>query len=143
MSYHPIIGLVVFALLLIQPLLGIVHHLRFRQVHRRQVWSYLHLWNGRLALIPLGIINGGLGLHVSGASLPAKIAYAVVAGVMGLVWLLAACFGEARRARAARREGRRHGGAVSKGDGAEVTTAESAGRRGSGARHGGRSWGYK
>jgi hypothetical protein len=38
-NYHPIIGLVVFVCLLLQPVLGHLHHQRFKQVHRRQKWS--------------------------------------------------------------------------------------------------------
>lgn len=87
-----------FAALLFQPVLGFVHHARFKKLGRRQIWSHLHLWNGRVA-IPLGIINGGLGLHIAGAPREAKTAYAAVAGVLGGLWLVAAVFSEVRRRR--------------------------------------------
>ncbi|TPX10073.1 uncharacterized protein E0L32_001270 [Thyridium curvatum] len=105
-NYHPIIGIVVLAALLIQPVLGLIHHARFKRLRRRQVWSYLHIWNGRI-FITLGIINGGLGLGLARAGVPAKVAYSVVAAVMWILWVLAAIFGEAKRARAARKESRR------------------------------------
>ena len=38
----------------------------------------------------LGIINGGLGLQLSGNTVKGKIAYAVIAGVIWLVWLAVA-----------------------------------------------------
>ncbi|KAF2995225.1 hypothetical protein E8E13_002247 [Curvularia kusanoi] len=59
--YHPIIGLVLFAMLFFQPIMGYVHHLKFKRYKRRTIWSYEHLWVGRIA-ITLGMINGGLGL---------------------------------------------------------------------------------
>lgn len=102
-NYHPIIGLVVFAALCFQPILGLIHHSQFKKFHRRQIWSHLHLWNGRI-LIPVGIINGGLGLRIAGASRQVKTAYAAVAGVLGGVWILVAVFSEVRRRRAAKQE---------------------------------------
>lgn len=94
-NYHPIIGLVVLAALFFQPILGIIHHKRFKRVKRRQAWSYMHLFNGRVFII-LGIINGGLGLKIARESTGLKVAYAVVAAIMGSLWMLAAFFGEFR-----------------------------------------------
>ncbi|KAL2264079.1 hypothetical protein VTK26DRAFT_2573 [Humicola hyalothermophila] len=94
--YHLIIGLVVLGLLVLQPFLGIMHHVRFKKLRRRQVWSYLHLGNGRV-VITLGIVNGGLGLHVAREATRFVIAYSVVAGVMWLLWMLAAVWGEVKR----------------------------------------------
>lgn len=42
--YHPIIGIVLFVVLFIQPILGYVHHLQFKKQGRRTLWSYGHLW---------------------------------------------------------------------------------------------------
>ncbi|KAL1881487.1 hypothetical protein VTK73DRAFT_3549 [Phialemonium thermophilum] len=95
-NYHPIIGIVVLVALLIQPFLGLIHHARFKRLRRRQVWSHLHLWNGRL-MIPLGIINGGLGLGLAGASTKFKVAYSVVAAILVLTWALVAIWSELRR----------------------------------------------
>ena len=99
-SYHPILGLVVLATLFFQPLLGYVHHKRFKQLGRRTIWSHLHLWNGRIG-ITAGIINGGLGLHLARASRRGKTAYIVVAVILWSLWMLAAIISEARRARRA------------------------------------------
>ncbi|KAI1074402.1 hypothetical protein F5B20DRAFT_563606 [Whalleya microplaca] len=98
---HPIIGIVLLAVLFFQPILGFMHHSRFKRVGRRTWWSHAHLWVGR-TMITLGIINGGLGLRMANASADAKIAYGVVAGIMWLLWLIAAVFGEIRRRRALR-----------------------------------------
>ncbi|KAI1864250.1 hypothetical protein JX265_008621 [Neoarthrinium moseri] len=93
---HPIIGLVVLAVVFFQPVLGWVHHVRFKRLGRRTAWSQAHLWVGRVA-VTLGIINGGLGLQLAGADKSVIIAYSVVAGVMWLLWAASAVFGEFRR----------------------------------------------
>ncbi|KAF1844316.1 uncharacterized protein K460DRAFT_408606 [Cucurbitaria berberidis CBS 394.84] len=106
-SYHPIIGVVVFVLLFFQPILGFVHHLQFKKYNRRTVWSYGHLWLGRV-VITLGMINGGLGLLLASDApaftgfAPSRgqvIAYGIIAGSMWLLWVAAAVFGETKRAR--------------------------------------------
>jgi hypothetical protein len=102
-SHHPIIGLVLLAVLFFQPALGWLHHLFFVRVQGRTFWSYGHIWLGRLA-ITLGIINGGLGLRLAErsnmSSRGGQIAYGVVAGLMWLAWVGAMVIGERRRNRA-------------------------------------------
>lgn len=105
---HAILGIVVFCLLFFQPILGFAHHVSFKKHGKRGLWSYCHLWIGRL-VITLGIINGGLGLKLAkktgefGApTAPSNsqvIAYSVVAAVMWFLYVLAAIVGEARRTR--------------------------------------------
>ncbi|KAF2247128.1 hypothetical protein BU26DRAFT_342374 [Trematosphaeria pertusa] len=103
--YHPVIGIVVFCLLFFQPILGLMHHYQFKKYSRRTLWSYGHLWLGRI-VITLGMINGGLGMLLAtdtGYFVPSrgqKIAYGVVAGIMWLLWMFSAIIGERRRARA-------------------------------------------
>jgi hypothetical protein len=107
-TYHPIIGIIVFVLLFFQPILGFIHHVQFKKYSRRTVWSYGHLWLGRI-VITLGIINGGLGMLLA-SDAPAflnfkptqgqMIAYGVVAGIMWLLWVVAAIIGERRRKQA-------------------------------------------
>jgi hypothetical protein len=98
-NFHPIIGLAVLAGLLLQPLFGLIHHIRYKKLQRRQVWSHFHLWTGRI-FITLGIINGGLGLWIANASSSLKIAYGVVAAIVWLVWMLIATGHEIRRGHA-------------------------------------------
>ncbi|KAF1995627.1 hypothetical protein P154DRAFT_445173, partial [Amniculicola lignicola CBS 123094] len=115
--YHPVIGIVVFCLLFFQPILGLIHHFQFKKHARRTVWSYGHLWLGRI-LITLGIINGGLGMLLAtetGFFIPGKgqmIAYGVVAAIMWLAWVAASVYGEKERSRKMRvvRESRRFKG---------------------------------
>lgn len=105
-EYHQIIGYVVVGcLILFQPILGVIQHLRFRQLGKRTVFGHVHQWLGRV-LILLGIINGGLGLRISGEIgsdyVPrwSVIAYSVVAAVMGLIYIAVAVgFGFIRKAR--------------------------------------------
>ncbi|KAF1927143.1 uncharacterized protein M421DRAFT_182736 [Didymella exigua CBS 183.55] len=101
--YHPIIGLILFALLFFQPIMGYVHHLRYKKFQRRTLWSYGHLWLGRIA-ITLGTINGGLGLLLAYDApfgfAPSKgqvIAYGVIAALIWLLYVAAAILGERRR----------------------------------------------
>ncbi|CBF84723.1 cytochrome and DOMON domain-containing protein [Aspergillus nidulans FGSC A4] len=90
---HPILGLIVVGLLiLLQPAMGLLQHLHFRRTGKKSYFSVLHRWLGRLAII-LGVITGGLGFKLVGIdSSPytpksAVIAYSVIAGVMGLVYV--------------------------------------------------------
>jgi hypothetical protein len=102
-SFHPIIGIIILAFLFLQPPLGLVHHKRFKQLGRRTAWSHAHRWNGRI-MMALGFVNGGLGLWIAGASDGLKGAYAIVAGIMGVLWVIAAFWGRAKRGRQQKEE---------------------------------------
>ncbi len=95
-GYHQGIGyFVVGCLLLFQPALGLVQHLRHRKLGERTIFGHIHRWLGRI-LILLGIINGGLGLHVSGEigseHVPrwSVIAYTIIAVVVGIIYIAVA-----------------------------------------------------
>lgn len=92
------IGVITVALLGIQPILGWVHHWQYKRKQRRTVFSYVHIWYGR-ALMILGIINGGLGLHLQGGEQKFKIAYAIIAGVFGGLYIGSAIWGMIKRRR--------------------------------------------
>lgn len=102
-SYHPVIGIVVFVLVFFQPILGFLHHTLFKKYNHRTLWSYAHIWLGRIA-VTLGIINGGLGLRLADSMMMSSrggiIAYGVIAGLVWLVWVAAMFVGERRRKRA-------------------------------------------
>ena len=96
-NHHPIIGLVLLAILFFQPFFGVAHHSEYKKKQRRTVISHLHIWIGRLAII-LGVVNGGLGFKLVGDVKDGyKIAYGVVAGIIGLAYLTVIVFGEAKR----------------------------------------------
>jgi hypothetical protein len=106
-TYHPIIGIVLFTLLFFQPILGYIHHVQYKKHSRRTIWSYGHIWLGRI-VITLGMINGGLGMLLA-SDAPAFlsfrptrgqiVAYGVIAGIMWLLWVAAIVVGERRRRR--------------------------------------------
>ncbi|KAK4465883.1 hypothetical protein QBC42DRAFT_333156 [Cladorrhinum samala] len=120
-NYHPIIGLVLLGLFLIQPVIGLIHHARFKKLQRRQVWSYLHLLNGR-AGITVGIVNGGLGLNLAGASAHKKKVYVIVASVIWVLWMVVAIVAELIKFRQKRTRAAEE---------AKMVKAASVGRRGS------------
>lgn len=99
---HVRIGIVLLVVLLAQPILGVVHHKMFKKHGKRTVWSQVHIWLGRI-IIPLGMINGGLGLELAAnASTDGHvIAYAVCAAVMGVAYIVAIVLGERKRRKAA------------------------------------------
>lgn len=67
----------VVALLAIQPALGGLHHQYFVKNGARGIFSYVHLWFGRILLV-LGAINGGLGFQLSNSKQSYIIAYSVI-----------------------------------------------------------------
>ena len=96
---HPIIGIVVVALLGLQPVFGWLHHRHFTKHQGRGIISHIHIWYGR-ALILLGVINGGLGLQLAGDTSGAwVIAYSVVAGIMFITYVLSVFIGSRRKRR--------------------------------------------
>lgn len=96
---HPIIGIVLFIILFAQPLGGLLHHRYYKKYGRRTTVSYAHMGIGRIAII-LGIVNGGLGLQLAGNRNRSHIiAYAVVAAVMGLLYIASIIYGERKRSR--------------------------------------------
>ncbi|CAK7233663.1 hypothetical protein SCUCBS95973_008670 [Sporothrix curviconia] len=97
-NIHPIMGIVTLATLFFQPVLGFIHHARFKQLGRRTFWSYMHLWNGRIG-ITVGIVNGGLGLRLANAPYSIKVAYIIVAVVVWFFWFVVAVISEVRRVR--------------------------------------------
>ena len=101
---HPIIGLALLVLLLFQPFLGFIHHFAFKKHSKRVFWSYAHIWLGRI-VITLGIVNGGLGLQLAkktGFFAPTQsaiIGYSVAAGIVWLLYVASAVFGERKRSK--------------------------------------------
>jgi hypothetical protein len=95
---HPIIGLFLFALLLFQAPAGWMHHVGYKKYGGRTFWSHIHLWIGRVA-ITLGIINAGFGFILSGTKGSGPIAYAVVAAIIWVAYVLAVLYGERQRSR--------------------------------------------
>ncbi|KAJ0413523.1 hypothetical protein BJY00DRAFT_319722 [Aspergillus carlsbadensis] len=88
---HPIIGIIaVGGLSLVQPTLGWLQHRHFKRMGGKSVSALGHRWFGR-AMIVLGIVNGGLGFWWVGSGVEGwkagMIAFAVVAGVVFVVYV--------------------------------------------------------
>lgn len=85
-GYHMIIGfIVVAALVLFQPAMGVYQHLQYHKTGGKTIFGVLHRWLGR-TMIMLGIVNGGLGFMIAGNT-SAYIPYAVVAAIVFLIYV--------------------------------------------------------
>lgn len=93
---HNVLGTVLFAFFWIQPILGLAHHLIHKRKGHRTAVSHAHIWWGRIILI-LAIVNGGLGLQLSDNTIGGEIAYGVVAGIVFIVYVAGAVYGEMKR----------------------------------------------
>ncbi|ELR08723.1 hypothetical protein VC83_07400 [Pseudogymnoascus destructans] len=88
---HTLFGASIFGLILVQPFLGIAHHLLYRREGKGTLFGLLHCWYGR-AIIILAAVNGGLGLQMARNSRGGEIAWGVVAGVALLAYLGASVY---------------------------------------------------
>ncbi|KAF2103846.1 hypothetical protein NA57DRAFT_50711 [Rhizodiscina lignyota] len=107
---HPSIGVFVVGALLLQPLTGLIHYWQWERNHpalrSASISGEVHRWWGRIIVI-LGIVNGGLGMHLAGIKTGRVITYSVLAGFFSLSWLgvvVGTHFYCARRAGVARPE---------------------------------------
>lgn len=71
--------------MILQPVLGILHHRYYIKHKTRGLFSYLHIGYG-YTLILIGLVEGGLGLRLSGSSGGHIVAYAVTVGVICLLY---------------------------------------------------------
>lgn len=97
---HTVIGMAVMAAVVFQVALGVWAHWRFVAEKQRKsqgevtmtkmkkifTLGFMHRWLGR-SLIALAIINGGLGLKLAQNTKGGEIAYGIVAGIVGSVYL--------------------------------------------------------
>jgi hypothetical protein len=86
------LGVILVALISLQPIFGLIHHIKYLKTQSRGIFGHLHCWYGR-ALMIIGIVNGGLGLQLGDAPNRYIIAYSVVAGVMALLYVSSIVFG--------------------------------------------------
>lgn len=94
-EHHSIIGIILIALLLIQPILSLTHHRIYRRDKKRTKWAVSHVWLGR-SLLTLGVINGGLGIQLSENTRGSMVAYGVVAAVVFLLYVAVVVFSDKR-----------------------------------------------
>ncbi|KAK7943439.1 uncharacterized protein PG986_012552, partial [Apiospora aurea] len=105
---HTVFGTVIVCLMVLQPIGGYLHHMHYVKHQRRGAVSHVHIWYGR-ALMILGVINGGLGIELvrnnGGGGTGLIVAYSVVAGVIGLLYIAVKGFTSFRKRRGGRLEG--------------------------------------
>ncbi|XRM45673.1 hypothetical protein ABZX51_008750 [Aspergillus tubingensis] len=131
---HPILGIIVVGVLvLFQPAMGWLQHFGYVRTGGRTVWGVCHRWLGR-GVIVVGVVNGGIGIHVARgmgmAPVGAVVGYAVVAGVVGGIYLgglLVAWMVERKRRGV---EGERDGGRVENVEGREGGDGDADGEKG-------------
>ncbi|KAI4860603.1 hypothetical protein F4820DRAFT_452749 [Hypoxylon rubiginosum] len=97
---HPILGIILLAVLSSQFVLGYLHHLRFKRLQRRTRILQVHIWLGRAAAL-LGIANGYLGMELAATSGDAHLLYNTGVVMALLVWVIViiVCAVERRRKR--------------------------------------------
>ncbi|GIZ40473.1 hypothetical protein CKM354_000380900 [Cercospora kikuchii] len=81
-SAHQVIGLFIFAGILLQIGLGLSHHIIFLRSGTPTVLGKIHRFLG-LSIMVLGVINGGLGLNFAGSSV---VGYSVAVAIMAVIF---------------------------------------------------------
>lgn len=88
--------------MILQPIGGSLHHMYYVKHQRRGLVSHAHIWYGRVLML-LGVINGGLGIELvrsgGGGGTGLIVAYSVVAGVIGLLYIVVKGFSSFRKRR--------------------------------------------
>lgn len=95
---HKQIGILVFIIMTIMPVIGILHHERFKKNQRQQQtlastkkkwlsFGLIHRWIGRAAVL-MGCINIGLGLMLGPPHWTRILAYSVVTAVFGTIYVV-------------------------------------------------------
>ena len=86
---HVVIGLLTTSMIILfQPALGLWQHLNFKKTGQKSVFSYIHRWIGRVAII-LGWINTALGFQLVSFELiktSSLVREYVLLGVLGGFW---------------------------------------------------------
>ncbi|KAE9377326.1 hypothetical protein N431DRAFT_463102 [Stipitochalara longipes BDJ] len=92
---HEQMGTVIFGLFLLQPILGVVHHVKYQRLSEkgevddlRTTWAAkIHVWYGR-SLIVLGAVCGGTGIQLAANwTVPQMLVYLVVTVVVAAVYV--------------------------------------------------------
>ncbi|POR37821.1 Uncharacterized protein TPAR_01969 [Tolypocladium paradoxum] len=90
---HVQLGTIVCIMMVLQPVLGWMHHRNYLKYQRRTPVSHFHMWYGR-ALLIIGIVNGGIGLQLARASTGYIVAYSVIAVIAVSMYVAGAIYGE-------------------------------------------------
>lgn len=90
-GYHTIIGyILVSSVVLVQPFLGIMQHIKWRKFKQKTLWGLWHRWFGRVVCI-LGFVNGGIGFHYAQQRtlipLVSPVLYAFITAGIGITYI--------------------------------------------------------
>ncbi|KAF8539731.1 hypothetical protein BDD12DRAFT_736594, partial [Trichophaea hybrida] len=86
-QFHQYFGVILIGMLFVQGALGQLHHSEYQQTGKRSIWSYLHIWVGRI-VIASAIVNGGIGLGpgLTSATSGQIAAYSIVSLVVVITY---------------------------------------------------------
>lgn len=87
--------------MVLQPVFGWLHHMHYVKHQARGPVSHAHIAYGRILML-LGVVNGGLGLKLSGSSDSLVVAYAVVSAIVAVLYISLKAFTSFRKRRNAR-----------------------------------------
>lgn len=93
------LGIVLVVLLVLQPILGYVHHLQYKRYQTISLYTHVHVWFGRV-VVTVGFIDGLLGLTLAGQSTGTIVVYCVVAGGIWILWIVVVVYAAKRQRRA-------------------------------------------
>lgn len=103
-GYHPIIGyIVILGIVLFQPILGIIQHLRFRKTGQKNWTGLAHRYLGRFFCV-LGVVNGGIGFYYANSKTPgvpdaSRYSYGFIVGTQGVIYVLVIVWRRSRDAK--------------------------------------------
>lgn len=100
-AFHPVFGIAIVILLVFQPILGYVHHLKYKRYHAPSPYTHAHVWFGRV-IVSAGLIDGLLGILLAGKGTGTIAAYCVVAGGVWIIWILVVVFAAKREKKSGR-----------------------------------------
>ena len=83
-------------LLVIQPILGYVHHLQYKRYKIQTSYTHAHIWFGRV-IVTAGLIDGVLGLSLADQSTGLIVSYCVIAGGVWVLWIVAIIYAAKRQ----------------------------------------------
>ena len=84
--------------MIFQPILGYIHHLRYKRYQAASPYTHVHVWLGRV-LVTLGLIDGVLGWLLAGKKAGTIVAYCIVAGGVWVSWIAVVVCAAKRRKR--------------------------------------------
>ncbi|KIW32278.1 uncharacterized protein PV07_03837 [Cladophialophora immunda] len=104
---HVILGTILMALFILQPLIGQWHHYLYKSTSRKaKPWiRSFHIWLGRLLMVA-AIVNGATGIVLANNTPGGEKGYSAAAGIVGVVYIVILLLWYWNRSRQNREEAR-------------------------------------